>query len=370
MPTHAESDHSQYRDIDDRLAPYMFALAILFLLLLAGLIVTWVDMPRVAELALLESGGEVLPLEALAQLHSADRIGRHLFNSVLLLWPLFIAESLYQLINARAVNRSKKQMGRRLAAALLPPLRLGTPSQSWDGRVWLPVMSWVHPGKLTTLTLSRVFGRPMIAIALLILPILLLEFGLKSTVANHFWLQMLIHVATGFIWFAFTVEFILMVSVTDKKLRYIKKNWIDLAIILLPLISFLRGIRALRLTKLAKVQQLAKMGRVYRMRGLGMKLVRALLLFEVVNRLLRITPEKQLAKLEALREEHAEELQEMDTEITQLKQAISGMNANLRISANTVTTITPNTVPGSGPKATGAYPDVESRHQDNRRKQS
>jgi len=227
---------------------------------------------------------------------------------------------------AQQTKASRKQIYMRIGSAILPPLRLGTASSAWGGRLWLPVLSWQLPGKRLTKTLARFFGKPMIAIALLILPILLLEFVFKSLIAEHRWLQLLIHTATGFIWFAFTVEFILMVSVTDRKMRYIKKNWIDLAIILLPLISFLRSIRALRLAKLAKVQQLAKMGRVYRMRGLGMKLFRALLLFEVINRVFRITPEKQLAKLEMEREEHLEELEEMDSEIAELKKVIAEKN--------------------------------------------
>lgn len=320
--TAVEPDLSQHRQTDDRLAPIMFGLATVFLGLLAGLIVTRVDIPRVIELSALESETSAITATAAANLQAAEKLGKQLFSLLLLLWPLFIAESIFHIVKAKAVNASRRQLALRAASALIPPLRLGTPSTVWDGRVWLPFMSWVHPGKFATGKLARFFGRPMIAIALLILPILLLEFGLKSLVANHAWLRMLIHVATGFIWFAFTVEFILMVSVTDKKLRYIKKNWLDLAIILLPLISFLRGIRVLRLAKLAKVSKLAKMGRIYRMRGLGMKLFRALLLFEVVNRVLRITPEKQLEKLEAQREEHLVELEEMDTEIGELKAMI------------------------------------------------
>ena len=317
--TAVEPDLNQLRHTDDRLAPIMFGLAILFLVVLAALIVTRVDIPRVVELSTLESGSEALTQRAADTLLKAEALGKLLFTWLLILWPIFIAESLYHATQAKVAKASRRHMMLRIACALIPPLRLGTPSSAWGGRVWLPVISWVQPGKLATLNLARFFGKPMIAIALLILPILLLEFGFKSLVANHDWLRTLIHVATGFIWFAFTVEFILMVSVTDKKLRYIKKNWVDLAIILLPLISFLRSIRVLRIAKLAKVQQLAKMGRIYRMRGLGLKLFRALLLFEVVNRVLRITPEKQLAKLEAQRDEHLEELEEMDAEIAELK---------------------------------------------------
>jgi len=285
-----DTELGTHRENDDRLAPIMFALSLLFLMLLAALIVMRVDIPRVVELSALESDAGEISNQAATTLAAAEKLGQRVFMALMFLWPLFIAESIYQALRAKAMNASRRQLARHAASAVLPPLRLGTPSTAWGG--------------------------------LLILPILLLEFGFKTLVANHVWLRMLIHVATGFIWFAFATEFVLMMSVTDKKLRYIKKNWLDLAIILLPLISFLRGIRVLRLAKLAKVQQLAKMGRIYRMRGLGMKLFRALLLFEVVNRVLRITPEKQLSKLETLRDEHLEELDEMDAEIAELKTMI------------------------------------------------
>lgn len=323
MSTDASTDLSDQRDIDDRLAPPMFGLAVAFLMVLAALIVAKIDMPRVVELSLLDSGNEAPSGAAQLRLNLAEQVASNLTLMLLAIWPFFIAESIYRLLKAKSVNSSRKQMWLHVGSAVAPPIWLGIPSIAWQGRIWLPVLHWIHPGKQTSQTLTRLFGMPMVAIALLILPILLLEFGFNSLVAEHFWLQMLIHIATGFIWFAFTVEFILMLGVTDKKLQYIKKNWIDLAIILLPLISFLRGIRVLRLAKLTKIQKLVKMGRVYRMRGLGMKLFRSLVLFQVVNRVLRITPEKKLAKLKAQRIERAEELAGLDKEIEALAKEIN-----------------------------------------------
>jgi len=48
------------------------------------------------------------------------------------------------------------------------------------------------------------------------------------------------------------------------------------------------------------------------MRGLGMKLFRALLMFQIVNKVLRITPEKRLRRLQSLRDEQAEDLADTD----------------------------------------------------------
>jgi voltage-gated potassium channel len=132
------------------------------------------------------------------------------------------------------------------------------------------------------------------------------------------------------IWCAFAVEFILMVSSTKKKLLYVKKNWIDLAIILLPLVSFLRSlkiVRAAKLAKFAKVQQLTKMGRVYRMRGLLAKTVRAFLVLELVHRIFKTSPEKRLEQLLAQAEDKEDELRELQQRITAVRAQMESESA-------------------------------------------
>ena len=142
----------------------------------------------------------------------------------------------------------------------------------------------------------------MIGIALLILPVLIVEFLLKEQVARYVWLRVSLHVGTGVIWFAFAAEFILMVSIAEKKFDYIRRNWVDLAIIALPFFSFLRSLQAMRgtrLAKLAKLPQLTKLARAYRLRGTVLKAFRALVLLDVSARLFRKTPEQQLQQLRA-----------------------------------------------------------------------
>jgi len=194
--------------------------------------------------------------------------------------------------------------------------------------MWLPSLSWQHPGRDLSSLLTRIFSKPMLIIALLILPILAIEFVFKSAIQQYFWLRLLLHAATGFIWFAFTLEFIVMISATDKKLAYIKKNWIDLVIILIPLVSFLRSLRVLRLAKLAKIQKIAKLGRVYRVRSLGTKALRALMTIGLVNRLLRITPEKKLLKLREQHDERMLELAELEEEIANVEQDLANAKSN------------------------------------------
>lgn len=314
----------------------------LFLFLLGALIVIEVDIPRVTELAALEAGidpGLVqrlavaaedgsIELQTLRQFDpagiqiAARALGGYLIAALLLIWPLFWLEYAVT-IWPSAVRQGYLPGGAgRFLVCLLPPLRLASPSPGRGYRVWLPGHGWRLPGRQLSRSLEREFSKPMLAIALLILPILGIEYGLKGLVEEHAWLQILLHVSTGLIWFAFTVEFIIMVNATDKKLQYVRKHWVDLAIILLPLISFLRSLRVLRIARLAKVQKLARLGRIYRMRGLLMKLVRALMLIEAVQRLLGLSQEKKLARLRLDYDEKLEDLEELRQEIRDLEEAI------------------------------------------------
>ena len=141
----------------------------------------------------------------------------------------------------------------------------------------------------------------MIGIALLIMPVLIVEFFMKDQVSQYEWLRAFLHIGTGVIWFAFAMEFILMVSVAKKKLGYCKDHWIDLAIIILPFVSFLRTLRMLRMTRLAHLLQLpmlTKLGRVYRLRGTAVKVLRALMVLEVLQRIVGGDPERQIEKLQ------------------------------------------------------------------------
>ena len=321
-----EQSKAQQREQADKFAFPMFLLSVFFLLLLAGIVITWVDIPRVAELAKIDVEAEATDAAVLTDaLHMADSaawVGRYLFIALLVIWPLFWLEFFYNYKATRNSLGARRTQVQPLLACLIPPLRIGTVSTAWDGRLWLPSLTWQHPGRDLSSLLTRIFSKPMLIIALLILPILLIEFAFKGAVQEHFWLRFLLHLATGFIWFAFALEFIIMVSATDKKIAYIKKNWIDLAIILIPLISFLRTLRVLRLAKLAEVQKIAKLARVYRVRSLGMKAMRALMMFQVVNRILRISPEKRIAKLEIQKEEAQLLVSELEEQIQSLKQSI------------------------------------------------
>ena len=311
----------------DALAKPMFCLSLLFLFVLAGLIVAWVDvLPDTVE------------QDAVAAVQTADHMmldywknpaiqtGYVLFKTLMLIWPLFLIEAVYVrwLAKGQAVNVKNKSASDWLCV-VCPPLRLGKSIRGKSGKIWLPRLGWRSPGKELHKELTRIFSTPMLIIALLILPVLLIEFRYQELLQSTLWLKLLLSVSMGLIWCAFTCEFILMVSSTKKKLRYVKKNWIDLAIILLPLVSFLRSLRIVRAAKLArfaKLQQLTKMGRIYRLRGLLAKTIRAFLVLDLVHRILKTTPEKRLEKLLA-------QVEDKQGELRDLQQQVSAVRAKL-----------------------------------------
>lgn len=322
----------------DRFAPIMFFASLLFLVLVAALIVVWVDIPRFTFVSDAVDGDAVGDANTTVQWvdpisESASRIGHFLIFGIVGLWILIVCEVMVQLYVSVRTDETINVWRWRIFAflqCLCPPLRLAAPNIARGGQIWLPGIGWEAPRRKLYKKLEASLSTPMLFFALLILPLLLVEFGLHSFVEQQTWLRITIHICTGLIWCAFAIEFIVLVSASERRLRYVKKNWIDLAIILLPIVLFLRSLRAIRLArvaKLAKVEQLVRLSRVYRVRGVAMKLLRALMFVEFFGRIIGGSPEKKLKRLEMDYREKQEELEEIEQEIQKVNLLIQQKNA-------------------------------------------
>ena len=320
------------RWIADRAALPMFCLSVLFLAVVAAVLVLVIEAPSQGtprhgdgELPL-STDGDSDPRHAFATVTEAAS-SRAVAVRVLLwilvaIWPLFVLEAILRITFRDRDSSSSRSEYALLLAVLCPPLRLCMRHADREGNVWLPGFGWQAVNEDLRQRLERDLSVPMLIIALMILPVLLVEFAMVDQVASRVWLQVVLGVSTGLIWFAFAAEFIVMVTMADKKLRYCKQHWLDLAIILLPLISFLRSLRVVRQSgPLAwRVQQLTRMGRVYRLRGLAMRAFRGVLLLELVNRVLRVKPERRIRALREL-------LEEKEREVVRLRGEIAAMEA-------------------------------------------
>lgn len=130
---------------------------------------------------------------------------------------------------------------------------------------------------------DRWFHVPMIVLALLVLPLLLLDFmyireGNADGTPTGGWLWWLVIGGLTLIWIAFTLEFIIKIMIAERRFEYLRRNWLDVVIIVIPLLRPLR------------VAALARTTHAFRLRGVGFKLARYIFTFfvgmEMGNRLL------------------------------------------------------------------------------------
>ncbi len=141
------------------------------------------------------------------------------------------------------------------------------------------------------------FHAPMIVLALLVLPLLILDYlyiregGAAGPTRG--WMWWLVIGGLTIIWIAFTAEFVIKITIAESRWEYLRRNWLDLIIIVIPLL------RPLRVAAMARTTQ------AFRLRGVGFKLARYVFTLvigmEASNRLMQrlgIKPAKTLKKPE------------------------------------------------------------------------
>lgn len=304
--------------LEELLARPMFYFALFFLAVLGGLIHRH-KLPDPEEFS--------SPEEAVAVVLGENAEAFDIFTTELYvqlwivgcLWPIFWIEGLVRFGQARRAAGWYRPLRDFLAVALIPPWRMGLRSQGPGRQIWLPRLGWRTVDRDLNRDLERAFGLPMICIALLVLPLLVTEFFFAKQVRQYPWLQFWLEAGNALVWFAFTLEFIIMLAVAKHRFRYVLTHWIDLAIILLPLVHFLPLFRMLRLGRVLRLEQLSRLGRLYRMQGVALRAWRAFLLLQLIQRILGTSLEKQLERLRELEQAKLEELEELREEIAQLE---------------------------------------------------
>lgn len=243
---------------------------------------------------------------------------RWLLYGLIAVYPMFLLEPIaHWLIGSGHLKQ-------HIFYVLIPVLRLGGRDHTTGDKIWLPRRGWRLVGKQLVAQLVRAFSGPMIVIALLVLPVVLIDiFWTKSLLAHPGWM-LIIHAVTGFIWMAFVIEFVIVVSVVEKRLAYCRKNWIDVAVILLPLLAFMR---AVRLGQLLRLQQISRTARIYRIRGLLIRAWRAIVTLEVIDMFLRRDPSHRLERLQEQLAEKEFELQAIKAEIAEVEILVAEQEA-------------------------------------------
>lgn len=304
----------------------MFTASLVFLVCQAILVVMWVDVPNLSENALVDFDPASPDAAEFRRMLGEPVVDRHLQDAaiatMMVIWPMVILEAIWHWFSRPWDKATRWFHFYGFLFCLCPSLRMCARSPEMHQRLWLPGLGWRQANRRLRTRLERQFSMPMILIALLIMPVLIVEFFLQTQVAKYAWLRAFLHFGTGVIWFAFALEFILMVSVARKKLAYCKTHWIDLAIILLPLLSFLRTLRVLkatRITQLVRLPMLTKLARAYRLRGTAVKLLRAVMVLEVLQHVVATDPERQIVRLQRQLEDVEQEAKQIRRKIAKLQ---------------------------------------------------
>jgi hypothetical protein len=286
---------------EDCLAGPMFLLAVSFLVVLAGLIYR---LPRLQR----------------------DDPEAYLIEGALgLLWLVFILEAW---LRFRLRDRSRpawRAFASAVACCLVPPVRMGCRSQVRPDHIWLPGLGWQEINFHLRRTLERAFSVPMIFFALMVLPLLAVEFFAADRIRAEPVLALWVDIGTSVIWLAFAVELIVMLAVADRPWRYCFLHWIDVAVVVLPAVEILPlpWFGWLRLGRVLRLEQLLRWGRLHRVQALVMRGWRAFLLLQVVQRLSGHSLERRLKQLRSLVQAKEEEVADLRREVRELEDRIA-----------------------------------------------
>lgn len=283
--------------LERRLAPVMFALAFLYLLVIAGLI------HRASQVEVTEWELEVM------------------YAGLAVLWPIFAGEAVIAFLRRSPAVSTRTAGARALMVIFAPPTRLAWIHPATN-QIWLPRLGWQSPGKELVKRLNRAFGGPMLLFAFLILPLLGLEYISSEMVKKTPAFALALDIGVAAIWLAFATEFLILASASPSPLKFAKDRWLDLAIVALPTLEFLltRWVdaaplaRLFRLSRAVSPAQLSQMGRAYRLRGLLMKGWHAFLVLEVLGRVTGKTTEKRVRAIDAKIAQLEAEIEELRAE--------------------------------------------------------
>jgi voltage-gated potassium channel len=197
---------------------------------------------------------------------------------------LIVVEGIYRLVFLAEGSRRGESI-RLLLTAIFPPARMGAPSLIRRGQIYLPGMGWRDLNERLEVKLAARLRLPMVFFALLILPLLALEYIIWVKPDESPTLRVILDVGSAVIWVAFAVDFVLGISVAVKKMKYFIRHMLDFFIVVIPMFQFaLTHVADLALA--GRLARLTRMARLYQLRTMPLKAWQALVALEVVNRLI------------------------------------------------------------------------------------
>lgn len=239
---------------------------------------------------------------------------------VLAIWAVYLLDGVIYFLASRGEERFWTRLGLGVTVILFPIIRISVPPFGEPHRIWLPFFRWRDRDRALEKDLLRAFSLPMFCVVLLVLPILGIEYLRPQWLENPA-VEFSLALGSQIIWLAFAFEFSLMISVARKKLRYCVKHWLDLAIILLPVLLFIIPFLSfLPIARLARLGRLMRSTRLLRVKGVGLKAFTAMVLIAGTKRFGSRSNAKRIAKLKGQIAELEEDIEDIRREIAELEE--------------------------------------------------
>jgi voltage-gated potassium channel len=253
---------------------------------------------------------------------------RQLIILLIVCWPFFFIERIIYLIFCQ---HSWKSYVWLVVITLLPPIRLATRRCNQPDFIWLLTWRLINSSLYTKL--EKRFLLPILLLSLFMSPFWVTELFFPDKLNNHELLYHLVNLGNALIWELFVIEFIIMFSLAEKKLPYLKKHWLELSIIVLPMLALasilisryalLKQFNLINPENLLKIERIRRILNIYRTRVVFNRILRIFIVIDVLKRFYQHrNPQKYLTLLQEKLAQQEQEIVKIKQQITQTEQLI------------------------------------------------
>ena len=232
-------------------------------------------------------------------------------------WAAVAAEALWSL--RRPLDGFAAAARRCLLVCAAPPLRAMVCPAVPGSVAWLPG-GWRRADEALFTAAEARAAFPMLMVALLVLPVVGAEFLLEERIAAEPAVAAALHTLNAVIWFAFTLELVVLLALAPDRKRFLIGHWINVLIVALPFLGFLRGVRLVAAVSAPNIAALAQSARF---RVLLVRTMRVVVFLKLIERFVHRDPRVSLARLRDKRDEKARELAKLEAEIAAAKEALA-----------------------------------------------
>ncbi len=293
-----------YKKFEYFIAKLMFVITIIFLFLMAVII----------QYLQTDHGFQHLPYS------------QTIITIILILWPMFFIERVFYLIFCDDKKTLINYLN-PLFITLFPALHLAT--RACGKREYI---LWNFRWNLVTADLytyiEKRFLYPILLISIIMIPFWITEIFYPERLSNHPVFIHIINQGNALIWVLFVTEFFILFSIAEKRMDYLKKHWMEILIIILPMLALTRFILISRSLYFVRLQRFLN---IYRSKIVLKRIIRILVILELVKRFYeRRNPKKYLKRLQDKLTEKENEINDLKIQISEMEQLIAKCNDKKR----------------------------------------